>query len=208
MLSASTGCCLHRQVSVAHSWPKRRLDNPLNHAERRRPAGGKLLQMTACRAVHRRACWSPTGPVTPEVAGSSPVAPASKSACTTASSVVSIDGISGLKHRRLLPDAIPVSRCFGINNLQITRFLRGKPRGVLEPAAESRSSGRLPGPAANDPWRQGVRFARLNEPWRAGLAERAGRRRLSKSTREPRRASSEPRGMAEASPGREGLPPP
>src|SRR5687767_13627352 len=33
MLSASTGCCLHRQVSVAHSWPKRRLDNPLNHAE-------------------------------------------------------------------------------------------------------------------------------------------------------------------------------
>jgi hypothetical protein len=78
MLSAPTGCCLPRQVSVAHSWPKRRLDDPLNHAVRRTPEGGKYLQMRPFRGVRRQSSVSLTRPVTPEVAGSSPVAPASK----------------------------------------------------------------------------------------------------------------------------------
>jgi hypothetical protein len=30
-------CCPQRQDFVAHSWPKRRLDDWLNHAERARP---------------------------------------------------------------------------------------------------------------------------------------------------------------------------
>jgi len=68
-------CCLLRRVSVVHSWPKRRSDDWLNHAERWRPAGKQHLQMRLFRDVHRRASPYPTRPVTPEVAGSSPVAP-------------------------------------------------------------------------------------------------------------------------------------
>src|SRR5687768_9436528 len=33
MLTASTGCCLSRQVSVAHSWPKRRMNDWLIYDE-------------------------------------------------------------------------------------------------------------------------------------------------------------------------------
>jgi hypothetical protein len=61
--------------SVAHSWPKRRSDDWLNHAERRHPRDEKRLQMTAFGGVRSRASSCPTRPVTPEVAGSSPVAP-------------------------------------------------------------------------------------------------------------------------------------
>jgi hypothetical protein len=67
--------CPKRQVSVAHSWPKRRLDDWLNHAERKGLRRGKHLQMRLFGGVRRRASPCPTRPVTPEVAGSSPVAP-------------------------------------------------------------------------------------------------------------------------------------
>jgi hypothetical protein len=80
-LSARTWRCLRRQDFMAHSWPKRRSDDWLNHAERRRGQSQKCLQTTAFRDVRRRASWCPTRPVTPEVAGSIPVAPVSKSAC-------------------------------------------------------------------------------------------------------------------------------
>jgi hypothetical protein len=60
---------------VAHSWPKRRLDDWLNHAEWSKPPGKKGLQMTTFRDVCRRSSLCLTRPVTPEVAGSSPVAP-------------------------------------------------------------------------------------------------------------------------------------
>jgi hypothetical protein len=69
MFSAPTGCCLPRQVSVAHSWPKRRLDDPLNHAVRRTPEGGKYLQMRPFRGVRRQSSVSLTRPVTPEGRG-------------------------------------------------------------------------------------------------------------------------------------------
>ena len=62
-------------IPVAHSWPKRRFDDWLNHTEWRSLRGGKGLQMSAFREVRRRAASCPTRPVTPEVAGSSPVAP-------------------------------------------------------------------------------------------------------------------------------------
>ena len=61
-------------------------------------------------------------PVTPEVAGSSPVAPVSKNACKTRASVALSDGISGSEHRRLLPDGIPLHRSFGLNHLQNTQL--------------------------------------------------------------------------------------
>jgi hypothetical protein len=59
---------------VAHSWPKRRLEDWLNHAERRRPRGDKYLQMRPLEGIRRRGSLCPNRPVTPEVAGSSPVA--------------------------------------------------------------------------------------------------------------------------------------
>jgi RNA polymerase sigma-70 factor (ECF subfamily) len=53
--------------------------------------------------------------VAPEVAGSSPVAPVSRSACRTASSVASIDRIFGAEHRRLLPEEfLSVAAAVGI----------------------------------------------------------------------------------------------
>ena len=60
---------------MAHSWPKRRSDVWLNHAEPRQPRGEKYLQMRPVRDVRRRASLCLARPVTPEVAGSSPVAP-------------------------------------------------------------------------------------------------------------------------------------
>jgi hypothetical protein len=60
----------------------------------------------ARRATGRRGGRPERRPVTPEVAGSSPVAPASGSACKRASSVASADGIRGSRRRRLLPDGI------------------------------------------------------------------------------------------------------
>src|SRR5918992_4183481 len=64
---------------VAHSWPKRRFEDWLNHAKRSQRQAKKCLQMTTFGDVRRRASLCPTRPVTPEVAGSSPVAPAKDS---------------------------------------------------------------------------------------------------------------------------------
>src|SRR5207253_174524 len=69
-----------RQDFVAHSWPKRRFDDWLNHAQRRRRRREKYLQMTPVGDDRCRAARCPIRPVTPEVAGSSPVAPASETA--------------------------------------------------------------------------------------------------------------------------------
>ncbi len=51
----SADCCLLRQVFVAHSWPKRRLDDWLNHAERARHRSEKRVQMRLFGGVRRRA---------------------------------------------------------------------------------------------------------------------------------------------------------
>ena len=57
-------------------WPKRLESNPSNH--RTRPAGYplSLARLQAIHADRRRPSFSSARPVTPEVAGSSPVAPA------------------------------------------------------------------------------------------------------------------------------------
>ncbi len=60
---------------MARSWPKRRSEDWLNHAESGRAQAQKFLQMLPFCDVRRCASSSPTRPVTPEVAGSSPVAP-------------------------------------------------------------------------------------------------------------------------------------
>jgi hypothetical protein len=60
---------------VARSWPKRRSHDWLNHAERGRRSGEKCLQTSPFTGARRRASFYPIRPVTPEVAGSSPVAP-------------------------------------------------------------------------------------------------------------------------------------
>src|SRR5919109_3602612 len=67
--------CLPRHNLVAQSWPKRLFDNWLNHAGPRQRNGEKSLQMKPFRDVRRWASLCLTRPVTPEVAGSSPVAP-------------------------------------------------------------------------------------------------------------------------------------
>jgi hypothetical protein len=72
-----SGRFLCRQDFVAHSWPKRRSDDWLNHAEPVRRRVEKYLQIGPFRGVRRRTSSCPTRPVTPEVAGSSPVAPVS-----------------------------------------------------------------------------------------------------------------------------------
>jgi hypothetical protein len=66
---------LPRQHFVAHSWPKRGIDDRLNHAEWRAPQHKNALQMRLFRPARRWASLCPSRPVTPEVAGSSPVAP-------------------------------------------------------------------------------------------------------------------------------------
>jgi hypothetical protein len=69
------------------------------------------LQMEPFRGVHPQASWHLTRPVTPEVAGSSPVAPASK---TSAKHCITLPGqarTAGLKMHRLLPG--PASRTEG-----------------------------------------------------------------------------------------------
>ena len=60
---------------MTHWWPKRRLDNWRNHAERTRRRDENRLQMSRFRGVCCRASSCPIRPVTPELAGSSPVAP-------------------------------------------------------------------------------------------------------------------------------------
>jgi hypothetical protein len=71
---AASARCPSRQDLVAHSWPKRRSDDWLNHADRSQPPNEKRLQMRTFGAVRRRASFCRTRRVTPEVAGSSPVA--------------------------------------------------------------------------------------------------------------------------------------
>jgi hypothetical protein len=61
-------------------------------------------------------------PVTPEVAGSSPVAPVSRSTCKRASSVALIGGIRGSRRRRLLPGGNLVLSSFRENDLQRGQF--------------------------------------------------------------------------------------
>ena len=70
-----------RQHLVAHSWPKRRLDDWLNHAVPRRLPSHKALQMIPFAGTRRQTSSCPIRPVTPEVAGSSPVAPVALNAC-------------------------------------------------------------------------------------------------------------------------------
>jgi hypothetical protein len=67
-------------------------------------------------------------PVTPEVAGSSPVAPVSRSACRTASSVVSTDESCDPQQGGLLPDGTSLSRLFGVNHVQTSKFPARKSR--------------------------------------------------------------------------------
>jgi hypothetical protein len=61
--------CPSRQDFVAHSWPKRRFDDWLNHAESMRRQVEKCLQMRPYRGNRRRPSSCLTRPVTPEVAG-------------------------------------------------------------------------------------------------------------------------------------------
>jgi hypothetical protein len=70
--------CPRRQDSVAHSWPKRRLGDWLNHAERERPRGEKCLQMTPFGDDRPHVSLCLTRPVTPEVAGADWAAPTRK----------------------------------------------------------------------------------------------------------------------------------
>jgi len=66
------------KIFVAHSWLKRRFEDWLNCAERSPPRDKRRLQMNSFRDVRRVSSSYPTRPVTPEVAGSSPVAPVSE----------------------------------------------------------------------------------------------------------------------------------
>jgi hypothetical protein len=68
--------CRRRQDLAAHSWPKRRLEDWFNHAESMSRRGKKCLQMIPYGGNRRRPSSCLTRPVTPEVAGSSPGAPA------------------------------------------------------------------------------------------------------------------------------------
>jgi hypothetical protein len=114
--------------------------------ERRRPASIERLH------THRRQSSFPWNkPVTPEVAGSSPVAPASGSACKRAPSVASTDGIRGSRRRRLLPDGILEVSSFGVNNLPTRQFRARAISMVLRPASENRSfAGQLPAPTTGE----------------------------------------------------------
>jgi hypothetical protein len=69
-----------RQHLVAHSWPKRRLDDWLNHAVPSWLSSHKTLQMSPLAGTRRQTSSRPIRPVAPEVAGSSPVAPVTKNA--------------------------------------------------------------------------------------------------------------------------------
>ena len=66
---------------MAHSWPERQEDDRRSHAACRAFERETALQMKAFVTVRRRPWLSLTRPVTPEVAGSSPVAPVSRSTC-------------------------------------------------------------------------------------------------------------------------------
>jgi hypothetical protein len=62
--------------SVAHSWAKRRFKDLRNQAAWAQLQGEKALQMREIEEVYRQTSLYLKRPVTPEVAGSSPVAPA------------------------------------------------------------------------------------------------------------------------------------
>src|SRR6266511_4828906 len=68
---------------------------------------------------------NPYRPVTPEVADSSPAAPASRSACKMASSVVSTDESCDPQRGGLLPDGISLSRLFGAITCKRASSLHG-----------------------------------------------------------------------------------
>jgi hypothetical protein len=67
-------------LGVVHSRSKRRRDIPGSHGERFRRPSGNCGRLQGIAAVRRRAWFSSARPVTPEVAGSSSVAPAPRSA--------------------------------------------------------------------------------------------------------------------------------
>jgi hypothetical protein len=65
-------------AAAAHSWPKRRSQDLCNHAAQVRRSHKNVLQMSEFEVARRQTSLYPNRPVTPEVAGSSPVAPALK----------------------------------------------------------------------------------------------------------------------------------
>jgi hypothetical protein len=91
--------------------------------------------MNACRDVRRRAWLCPTRPVTPEVAGSSPVAPVSK-VPAKASSVVSIDGLHSFGGDVLLPESRLVVSSVRRMACKAPSFVRLQVRMVPRPAAK------------------------------------------------------------------------
>jgi hypothetical protein len=62
-------------ADAAHWWPKRREQDLRNHAAQLRRKHTNALQMNEFEVARRQASLHPKRPVTPEVAGSSPVAP-------------------------------------------------------------------------------------------------------------------------------------
>jgi len=89
-VAPKTGCCLFRQVLVAH--------------EGEAPERQKPLHMRAFAATRRRTSMCQTRPVTPEVAG--PNAPASKAARLSESAKVR------KQRQRLSPESHPGGRQF------------------------------------------------------------------------------------------------
>ena len=107
------------KIPLAHSWPKRRLDDWLNHAERPSPQDEKCLQMGPLRGVRRRASLCRTRPVTPEVAGSSPVAPAYKNTCKYPPVL-----LSRIRHGKARRGPIPWPKPLGENACKIAVSMR------------------------------------------------------------------------------------
>jgi hypothetical protein len=145
------GLCrrLERATSGQQKGSKRSKSSLCNLAQitarARRPASIERL-----RVNRRQSSSSWNKPVTPEVAGSSPVAPVSSSTCKRASSVASIGGIRGSRRRRLLPEGSLVLSSFRENDLQRgqfraleSRWCSGQPRKAGHSPARRLSLPRL-----------------------------------------------------------------
>jgi hypothetical protein len=96
--SAIPLCSPHGQPRIPRSSRRRFPEAPAQPRESPQPLRPKALLSAGIPAYPRSARKRHDRPVTPEVAGSSPVAPVSKSACKSAFTVACLDGATGFDY--------------------------------------------------------------------------------------------------------------
>jgi hypothetical protein len=111
-----------RQLLIPRSSRTSLPEGPVGSRESPQPQGRKALRFTGIPAYPRSTRKRHDRPVTPEVAGSSPVAPVFRNTCKAACLVACVGANRGSEIHRLLPGLFCAGKGLFENSLQIERY--------------------------------------------------------------------------------------